>query len=180
MKTPTTPMELVDAAYRALDKGDYRTVASFADDDALARFKRSQLEVARLEERVRTDPSRHGRPRYLEGYAVRSLDELEHFPSIELLERYLANQHGNGGNGPFFKGRRSILGVVSEGGDLAHVVVRLEWDAAHEKDFGPWLQDPLLDVVSVRKSARGWRLLLNGGFGWGSGSGGLLHIQAIQ
>jgi hypothetical protein len=177
------PRNVVAAVFAAQDSGDVATLVRLVDPEAMVEFKQRQLETDSISSLFPNEPGTKGaRPRrtFLQVFfRVKDQAEFQQLPPEEVLRRWFEQQR---------KGRarvsmqwpaarlakREILGEVPDTGHRVHVVFR-ETEAPPPMPGFNVRQDPHIRVITVRRTAGGWRVGLNGGLvfdeggGWGIG-----------
>jgi len=161
---------VVRAAFGAYEARQWSEFAALVHPDALTRFRSEQLETADVWEahadeinavRQRS-PATLGRGNPILGQfaGVKTLNELRALSPQMLLARFLearspkANPADPDYQPPI--STREIIGEVAETPDLVHVVYRVH------TDVGRYGRTESVEVVPVKRSADGWRLMLNG------------------
>jgi hypothetical protein len=194
----TSPSQVATAVFAAEAAGNWRRLLALTHPDALEAFKRQQVQMARMEEETANmDPAALGMTpeqakqfrdmrdapssllRYV--FRVRSAAQLEALPADTLVARFLAIK-----NRPLVRdgrpvGRtlhRSVLGEVYEDSVTVHVVFRATYphdSVAAAKTSPDWAgqeaERTWADLLTLRKTADGWRAMLNGDI-LETGSGG--------
>jgi hypothetical protein len=152
-----TPGKVVRASLKASREGDWDAYAGLIHPDSLRDFK--ALLVPVLQSALKNPDERadlqtlFGKATDLK--AVLKLEPKEFFARFArgaLVKSPLKDNFAS------FKGK--VLGVVREGPDLAHVVVRLAREGP--KGVTPFALRNKVEVVTVRRTPAGWRILLPG------------------
>ena len=163
------PTTIVQTAFRAYQAKHWTDFASLVHADALAEFRRQNLEMAELwdahagemnEARKHADlPTDLGNPMLRLFAGVKTLSELRALSPQEFLARYLeARSPKADPRDPEYQPpvtTREIIGEVTETPDLVHVVYRVR------TDVGKYGRTESIDVVPVKRAASGWQLMLN-------------------
>jgi hypothetical protein len=139
---------------------NWKAVAELVHPEALTQFRINQIQLARSLEGVPLpNNSAHGFNLGILGFArVYSLPDLEGLGDAELLERWLEGHAQNGdslGDHPPMVATRKIVGAVTEGDSLVHVVYWLRYELA-----GRGYSETATVLVAKRFST-GWLVLLN-------------------
>ena len=158
--------QVVEDAFRLRDREAWDELTGLVHPEALDRFRKDQLEFARLEEfeTVRGADSTH--PSFLRiVFRVNGRAGLEALSSEKMLERWVRVAHRRPrGQNNFVPPTvtRTILGEVAEGDSVVHVVFReVEQGGSYGGETIP-ARDKVRPVTVKRAGAR-WKIFLNGG-----------------
>jgi hypothetical protein len=176
------PQAVVRAAFSAYESKHWSDFAALVHPDALTEFRKQHLVMAEgweqrprmAEMRDSTMPAavaeyfdkmhdemgrRFGNPVLREFARVKTLDELKALSPQEFLARFLeATSPEPNPKDPDYQppvDKREVIGDVTESTSLVHVVYRVRTDVGR---FGRTEQ---VEVLPVRRSAVGWRIMLN-------------------
>lgn len=144
--SPASPkaaaLEMIDT----LRDGDYLRYAALMHPEMIREF---QTMLGALISSAKAAPLREA------FFGTSDLLELGRFNDLELLARFLegAIEREPEVQGAFADSKTTILGVVYEGKDLAHVVYRIEFEV-----YGFHASSP--DLVTMRRHEKSWRLAL--------------------
>ncbi len=188
---PTTPgqpgpAETVRKAFAAFQSRDWRGLATFVDSERLAAFQREELGylVAWFNSKTaRAQATREGISVFMLSYedslppeamvaqvaaekvsifsGAPTLGELAHLSPVDFFVRWcqavyeVDPEKGPGGGKTEL--RREVIGEVLESPVLAHVLYRSD---------GRYKQPWPIGRMPLKRSASGWRLLLNDDIGW--------------
>jgi hypothetical protein len=177
------PRDVVAALFAAQDSGDVSTMVRLVDPEAMAAFKQRQLETDSLFSQFPDERGTRGaQPRHTflqMFFRVRDRAEFQQLPPEEVLRRWF-EQERKGRARAFMESpgaklaQREILGEVPDTGRRVHVVFRETEPPAPMSGFSQ-TADPHFRVITVRRTAAGWRVGLNGGLvmeesgGWAVG-----------
>jgi hypothetical protein len=189
----TSPADVARLVYTLVDGGNWPGAAALLDPEAMADFQREQVEHARAMARwaeARPEGTGGAPPvggdlllRYI--YKVRTPDELAALPPATVTARMLAAKHRRHRSRP--RGpptppeplvTRVVVGSVAEGDSLAHVVLRTRIEGAAVPLPSPVAD--AADVLTLRRTAAGWRAQLNGGLIYGAGGSFAIGYDADE
>lgn len=141
-----SPEAMVEAMSRAMAAGDWTAAAASFDPQALKDFRALLMPVL---ERL---PADQAEAMAASVFSRQSVARLRNGSDAEFFAAFMAGMMAMGG------GRleaSQVIGSVAEGSDLRHVVVRNRASASG-------LSMTKMEVVSVRRTPEGWRVLLKG------------------
>jgi hypothetical protein len=165
------PRDVVAAAFAAQDAGDVRALIRLVDPEAMAAFKERQLDADSMFSQFPDERGmREERPRRTMlqvVFRVKDRAEFQQLPPEEVLRRWFEQLRKGRAQvvmqWPAAKlTRREILGEVADTGHRVHVVFRENEPPPPMPGFSLGV-DPRIRVITVRRTAAGWRVGLNGG-----------------
>jgi hypothetical protein len=143
-----TPEQVVQRYYQTFQSGDYAGNAALMHPGALEELKTTLLGMAAL-------PGATENLEFREMFGVSTIDEMRALPAQTLFERVLRNQLEGEMRAVLSSARVNVLGHVTEGDSLAHVVYRMHME------FGGQTMDQV-QVVPLQRVDGQWRVLLTG------------------
>jgi hypothetical protein len=158
----TEASAIVSRVLRDFEAGRWADVAALIHRDGLNQFFTQQLQMAHAWEQMPADLAPPGledrRNPALMGFArVETVQALEALSAEEAFARWLEGHEMKPQN---YDGRppvalRTILGAVTEGDSVVHVVYRIH------TDVGRYGRTNETEVITAKRDSVGWRVLLN-------------------
>jgi hypothetical protein len=184
---PDQPLEVARAALTAYDARAWHKVAELTHPDAIASKRASTITFAKVwesnppwsdqedlaipkevadyfREAFAEMAAPHGNPILRDFPGIDDVEQLENLPAEEFLARFLA---GHANSEQSMEARpplpvREVIGAVTAGDSLVYVVYSIRHAGEHE----PFEN---VDVLTVRRSPEGWRIMLNRDLGRAGG-----------
>jgi hypothetical protein len=166
-RAPSPARQVVEKAFRLRNSGAWNELITLVHPEALKQFRARQLEFAGFDERAKAERgSDAANPSFLKiVYDVNDRASLEALSSEEMLKRWLNTSYGKP------EGRDSvaaptssqkILGEVSEGDSVVHVVFREFYPEVTEAGK-TYPATNGVRFITVKRTGGRWKILLNGG-----------------
>jgi len=187
-----SPIEVAAAVYAAVRDRDWTRFIALIDPDAADAFKREQRGFAAMALHFAQAPMEHAASdaqgeaaagsaetsmlRHV--FKVRSLDEFDALAPGEVVHRFMRVRYRAPREPTASTTEESLLGVVYESADLAHVIVRTTTHLGEEAVKEPIAFAILggssrswVDILTMQRTPAGWRSQLNGGLITSGGGG---------